>query len=89
MLWQRKQGAADWNVGRSVEAEGELFEGEDEEWDVEAAVENRVVQVMFTVPKKKLRVVNADQDAVSDVDVELDETGGVEMAKGKEPAWGI
>lgn len=32
------------------------------EWDVEAAVERRVVQVMFTVPKSKLRVVNADVD---------------------------
>ena len=32
------------------------------EWDVEAAVERRVVQVMFTVPKSKLRVVNADID---------------------------
>ncbi|CAG5137725.1 uncharacterized protein ALTATR162_LOCUS185 [Alternaria atra] len=30
------------------------------DWDVEAAVERRVVQVMFTVPKSKLRVVNAD-----------------------------
>lgn len=31
-----------------------------EDWDVEAAVQQRVVQVMFTVPKEKLRVVNAD-----------------------------
>ncbi|KAH3957650.1 hypothetical protein HBH98_228590 [Parastagonospora nodorum] len=35
------------------------------DWDVEAAVERRVVQVMFTVPKSKLRVVNADVDHVS------------------------
>jgi hypothetical protein len=32
---------------------------------VEAAVERRVVQVMFTVPKSKLRVVNADVDGSS------------------------
>jgi hypothetical protein len=32
----------------------------DDEWDIERAVENRVVQVMFTVPKEKLRVVNHD-----------------------------
>ncbi len=32
----------------------------DEEWDVETAVNQRLVQVMFTVPKEKLRVVNAD-----------------------------
>lgn len=31
---------------------------DDEDWDIERAVENRVVQVMFTVPKEKLRVVN-------------------------------
>jgi hypothetical protein len=35
---------------------------DEEDWDVEAAVERRVVQVMFTVPKSKLRVVNADVD---------------------------
>jgi hypothetical protein len=38
--------------------------GEDD-WDVEAAVERRVVQVMFTVPRSKLRVVNADPDRSS------------------------
>jgi hypothetical protein len=32
----------------------------DEDWDVEQAAQHRVVQVMFTVPKEKLRVVNAD-----------------------------
>ncbi|CZT04807.1 uncharacterized protein RCO7_10704 [Rhynchosporium graminicola] len=37
-----------------------------DEWDIERAVENRVVQVMFTVPKEKLRVVNADEDSRSD-----------------------
>ncbi|KAI9761161.1 MAG: asparagine-linked glycosylation protein [Chaenotheca gracillima] len=65
MYWRTKQGAADWDVtsdagpgsrGRAPpRAPGE----EDEDWDVEAAVENRVVQLMFTVPKEKLRVVNA------------------------------
>ena len=35
-------------------------DADEEDWDVEAAVERRVVQVMFTVPKEKLRVVNAD-----------------------------
>jgi hypothetical protein len=34
--------------------------GNEEDWDVEAAVEERVVQVMFTVPRARLRVVNAD-----------------------------
>ncbi|KAF2709255.1 hypothetical protein K504DRAFT_476619 [Pleomassaria siparia CBS 279.74] len=35
---------------------------DEDDWDVEAAVERRVVQVMFTVPRSKLRVVNADAD---------------------------
>ena len=38
---------------------------EEDEWDVEAAAENRVVQLMFTVPKEKLRVVNCDVDGRS------------------------
>lgn len=38
---------------------------DEDDWDVEAAVERRVVQVMFTVPKSKLRVVNADVDRSS------------------------
>ena len=37
---------------------GELEDEED--WDPETAVQQRVVQVMFTVPKERLRVVNAD-----------------------------
>ena len=37
----------------------------DDEWDVERAVESRNIQVMFSVPKERLRVVNADVDAVS------------------------
>jgi hypothetical protein len=54
-------------------------DGEDEDWDVEAAVERRVVQVMFTVPKEKLRVVNADALSLlskSDVDFEGGENEG-------------
>lgn len=33
---------------------------DDNDWDIETAVQQRVVQVMFSVPKEKLRVVNAD-----------------------------
>ncbi|RDW64236.1 hypothetical protein BP5796_10738 [Coleophoma crateriformis] len=40
----------------------------DDDWDIEKAVERRVVQVMFTVPKEKLRVVNHDvAEDISDV----------------------
>lgn len=46
---------------------------DDADWDVETAIQKRVVQVMFTVPKEKLRVVNADSLSLlskSDVDFE-------------------
>ncbi|CAO2658555.1 Nn.00g062780.m01.CDS01 [Neocucurbitaria sp. VM-36] len=44
------------------------------DWDVEAAVERRVVQVMFTVPKSKLRVVNADIDHSSILSLPRDDS---------------
>ena len=67
MLWRKRQGAKDWDVEdyhRSEEGQGaESNVNEDhEEWDVESAVERRVVQVMFTVPKEKLRIVNGAPD---------------------------
>jgi hypothetical protein len=40
----------------------ENYRDEEDEWDIERAVENRVVQVMFTVPKEKLRVVNSSSE---------------------------
>lgn len=43
---------------------------DDDEWDIEKAIERRLVQVMFTVPKERLRVVNAEpeiDDAMSGV----------------------
>ncbi|KAI8961645.1 hypothetical protein F5Y11DRAFT_222594 [Daldinia sp. FL1419] len=46
-------------------------EDEDEEWDIEKAIERRLVQVMFTVPKEPLRVVNAEPDIESGKDVVL------------------
>ncbi|OKL58941.1 hypothetical protein UA08_05638 [Talaromyces atroroseus] len=43
--------------------EGDGFDEEEdnysEDWDVEAAAEGRLVQITYTVPKEKLRVVNA------------------------------
>lgn len=48
--------------------EGYGEENEDEDWDVEAAAEGRVVQVTFTVPKEKLRVVNGGVGDGSDDD---------------------
>lgn len=94
MLLQRRQGAKDWDVGEQErDKRGENDEdGNDEEWDVESAVERRVVQVMFTVPKEKLRVVNRgpDGDGESTFSAEVNEAGdGVEdvnKEKGKEKA---
>lgn len=66
-------------------AETDDEEDGDEDWDVEAAVERRVVQVMFTVPKEKLRVVNADALSLlskSDVDFEGGENEGGTVEEG-------
>lgn len=75
-LWRRKQGKGDWDdsaedaaaTGRSNTFAGEINRDElsDDEWDIERAIERRVVQVMFTVPKEKLRVVNHDVVEESD-----------------------
>ena len=55
--WMREHGI----VGGEDESRRKgLEDEEDEDWDVEAAVERRLVQVMFTVPKQRLRVVNTD-----------------------------
>lgn len=74
-FWREKQGPGDWNsttnAGSSSSVRRRPVPGlvindnngaleDDADWDVETAVQQRVVQVMFTVPKEKLRVVNAD-----------------------------
>ena len=91
VLWQKRRGARDWDV-EDKEGEGERHDandhdGHDEEWDVESAVERRVVQVMFTVPKEKLRVVNRgpDGDGESLLSAEFKEAGegSSEQEKGK------
>lgn len=38
---------------------------EGDDWDIESAIAKRDVQVMFTLPKARLRVVNADPDSLS------------------------
>jgi hypothetical protein len=48
------------------QTEGEV-DTEEEDWDVERAAENRVVQLMFTVPRQRLRVVNCDIDNQSSI----------------------
>ncbi|POS83689.1 hypothetical protein EPUL_006258, partial [Erysiphe pulchra] len=41
----------------------------DDDWNIERAVENRLVQVTFTVPKQKLRVVTSDDKNVGDISI--------------------
>ncbi|KAH8697160.1 hypothetical protein BGW36DRAFT_358965 [Talaromyces proteolyticus] len=69
---QRRQGPRDWAVDGRVSRssfmslppgdqhtdDDDPF-GDEDDWDVEAAAEGRLVQVTYTVPKEKLRVVNA------------------------------
>ena len=96
MLWQKRQGAKDWEVEGGERERGrhgeDDQEGNGEEWDVESAVEKRVVQVMFTVPKEKLRVVNQgpDGDGESTFSTEVKEAGDgaedMDKGKGKERA---
>ncbi|KAL3463198.1 hypothetical protein BJX64DRAFT_257811 [Aspergillus heterothallicus] len=75
-LFKRKQGAKDWGVGDAHESGfqtarstrddfGPTDLDSEEDWDVEGAAEGRRVQVTFTVPREKLRVVNA---TASDMD---------------------
>lgn len=72
MIWQTRQGARDWDVdaervaSRDGGRDAVPSDGGDEEWDVESAVERRMVQVMFTVPREKLRVVNGGPDLDGD-----------------------
>ncbi|PYI35095.1 hypothetical protein BP00DRAFT_442925 [Aspergillus indologenus CBS 114.80] len=65
---------SDGGLRRYADADG--AEDGDDDWDVEGAAEGRRVQVTFTVPKEKLRVVNAtagELDGVSERSV----SGGI------------
>ncbi|KAI6087133.1 hypothetical protein F4821DRAFT_269662 [Hypoxylon rubiginosum] len=57
---------------------------DDDEWDIEKAVEKRLVQVMFTVPKERLRVVNAEPDIESGKDVVVVDPEKEELEREKE-----
>ncbi|KAL4944226.1 hypothetical protein BDV06DRAFT_112863 [Aspergillus oleicola] len=84
-LFRRKQGAKDWGVENRMSRDtgfqsarstrndfgldGHMDPVSDGEWDVEGAAEGRRVQVTFTVPKEKLRVVNATAGDMDDLSV--------------------
>ncbi|KJZ72978.1 hypothetical protein HIM_07550 [Hirsutella minnesotensis 3608] len=73
-LLRRKQGRRDWEkedgVGASSAAADEEAQQHDREWDIERAAEQRLVQVMFTVPRERLRVVNGNDADQQDDDVD-------------------
>ncbi|KKY17785.1 hypothetical protein UCRPC4_g05418 [Phaeomoniella chlamydospora] len=81
-FWRGRKGRKGWadtpgdseNPNIPHETERPLAPDDEEaEWDVERAVQDRLVQVMFTIPKSRLRVVNAhetDKLSISDVDFE-------------------
>lgn len=55
----------------------DLNEEQNEDWDMDRAAEQRRVQVTFTVPKEKLRVVNAahgDLDNLSEKSISRSST---------------
>ncbi|KAL8737644.1 MAG: hypothetical protein Q9181_001487 [Wetmoreana brouardii] len=89
-LWQKRQGAKDWDAegggDRKGAGESSGQNQDDGEWDVESAVERRVVQVMFTVPREKLRVVNGapEGDGESVLSREVKEVEKEPEGKGKE-----
>ncbi|KAL4881453.1 hypothetical protein BJY04DRAFT_218268 [Aspergillus karnatakaensis] len=84
-LFRRKQGARDWGVGNRAShdtgflsarstrddfgLDGHMDHDSDGDWDVEGAAEGRRVQVTFTVPREKLRVVNATPRDLDDLSV--------------------
>ena len=104
MLLRRKQGREAWEAvggdeksmsatrGPGITGLGS-GEGEDveEDWDIERAVEQRLVQVMFTVPKERLRVVNADlerEEWGEIVDPEKDEAASLDLKDEEEQGEG-
>jgi preprotein translocase subunit YajC len=73
--------------GEGAEAAGGAEE--DGEWDVEGAARGRVVQLMFTVPRERLRVVNADVDgrSVASGAAEDDDAGDHEHDTPDDATW--
>jgi len=68
----------------SITATATTTDDLDQDWDIEAAVERRLVQMMFTVPRTKLRVVNVDNELESDKDDDHgddNDRGGADYSK--------
>ncbi|RLL94015.1 hypothetical protein CFD26_100273 [Aspergillus turcosus] len=92
-LFRRKQGARDWGASTRVSRDTGLetirssrddsaldgmIDADDDDWDVEGAAEGRRVQMTFTVPKERLRVVNVtakDLDNMSEKSISRSVSG--------------
>ncbi|KAK8080587.1 hypothetical protein PG997_008405 [Apiospora hydei] len=74
-LLRRKAGRDAWEASdRQPDTPGKERVSRDDdsdEWDIEKAVEKRLVQVMFTVPREPLRITNGEPDLESGEDVVL------------------
>ncbi|KAL2013771.1 hypothetical protein VTN00DRAFT_1296 [Thermoascus crustaceus] len=71
------------SISNGVDSElTEDYDYDDEDWDIEAAAEGRVVQVTYTVPKEKLRVVNPGVGDMDDDDDDDDADENTHMRKG-------
>ncbi|KAF2418244.1 hypothetical protein EJ08DRAFT_683948 [Tothia fuscella] len=89
-FWKGRRGQRDWQSDPSTQLASTAIEAreaddagsEEDDWDVEGAAEGRVVQLMFTVPRERLRVVNADVDGRSLISFD-DDRGKID-GKGKE-----
>ncbi|KAK8052015.1 hypothetical protein PG993_003400 [Apiospora rasikravindrae] len=72
-LLRRKAGRDAWEASdRQPDTPGKervSHDDESDEWDIERAVEKRLVQVMFTVPREPLRITNGEPDLESGEDV--------------------
>ncbi|KPM46126.1 hypothetical protein AK830_g461 [Neonectria ditissima] len=86
-LLRRKQGRQGWEEGgEAALGTGTVPSAErspESDWDIEKAVEQRLVQVMFTVPRERLRVVNGDADG-SDEEVPVQAQSAVLVDPEKE-----
>lgn len=95
LLQKRRQGRSAWDTTTGQAGAGQYGDAprgsgeqgweqeEEEDWDIEKAVEQRLVQVMFSVPKERLRIVNGDPEILSlaesavVVDLDADAAAGI------------
>ncbi|KAK2072437.1 hypothetical protein P8C59_006793 [Phyllachora maydis] len=75
LLRKRQHGREAWAGDDTTDADGE--------WDIERAVEQRLVQVMFTVPRQRLRVVNAEVEDEEETAVLVSPGGEADARRGE------